>query len=304
MLIKLMSRQWKSSKGFSLMEMLVAAGILSIIALGFLQIQSSWQKSLLNNRQMASRDSIKALADRYILDLKVIQNSAEKVNYSALSSNIAGNEALDYCINGDPASPTAQCPTGSQCCKAITDQPFHILDPSDPTHTTRFSGTDAVAGGAFATTTLSPVRYDINGLVCTTPSPDCALELVTTYTATCLGGGAKCSGASEIFINYNLRNIPGITPTGGVAFKLAKPSTPVLLATAATTAGTAIFQIRCPFRTSIGSPATPLCVVMGVGPLCVPNACPPGWTDLGVSAEYTAYYPSDAIGNCVRTCNK
>lgn len=304
MFIKFISRQWKSSKGFSLMEMLVAAGILSIIALAFLQLQSTWQKSLLNNRQMASRDSIKSLADRYILDLNVIQKSATKANYTALLSNFAGNEALDYCLNGDPPAPTVQCPTGVQCCKAVTDQPFHILDPADPTHTTRFSGTDAATGGAFATTNLAPVLYDINGLVCTTPSPDCALELVTTYNATCQGGGSKCSGASEIFINYSLRNAPGIIPTSGVNFKLAKPSTPVLLATAAST-GTAILQIRCPFKTTLSSPATPSCIIIGIGPLCVPNSCPPGWVDLGVSAEYTATLPtSDLFGNCIRTCNK
>ncbi len=310
MLLNLRFQDGVSSKGFSIMELIMATGILSIIALTFLQLQSSWQKSLLNNRQIASRDSIKSLADRYILDLNVIQKSALKANYSALSSNIAGNEALDYCINGDPSGPTAQCPTGVACSKAVINQPFHILDPADPTHTKRFSGTEAASGGSFATTTLSPVRYDINGLACTSPTPDCALELVTTYNANCSAGAANCNGASEVFISYKLQNAPGVTPTSGVNFKLAQPSTPVLLATAATatSSGGTMIQIRCPFYSYVSNVGPNCQTAAAPAGLCAPASCPTGWTDAGtLSAEYTAAVVSAGvmfIGNCIRTCHK
>lgn len=315
------------SRGFSLVEILVVVGIMSIVAVGVMQIQTTDQMRLLSSRQMSSRDTVKMLADRYVLDYKIIKDSATSANYTALGSNFAGNEALDYCLE-TPAAPTVLCPAGTHpnCCKAVTDQPFHILEPSNPS--VRFSGTDAASGGSFTTTSSSPVRYDINGRTCTSPGPECALELVSTYTATCPSGLPECSSAERIFINYSLRGSAGVTPMGGTPFKALSPSSPVPLeVSAAAGGGSSILQIKCAwysndFSTSFGHQTRPPqadCQAQISGSsgttveACTPLSCPLGWTNLGLSSEVTSTFLAGSTatysdvrhsGNCIRTCVK
>lgn len=286
-----------SHYGFSLIQVLISIGVMSIVAMGMLHMFTADQKRLIMTRQMSSRDSIKMLADRYILDSKIITDSSLSTNYPSLGANIEGNRALDYCLNGHPVAPTPQCPAlqHPNCCNAVVDQPFHILDPSDSSHTKRFSGTDA-ATSPFATTSFSPVRYSIDGGICTIADPNCPLELVTTFTAECPGAAPTCDGAERVLVNYALRGAAGITPAGGTPFKLSRPSTPIVVASAAG-AGSAILQLKCPFQSAAGT--APSCGH------CSPMPCPTGWSDIGyLTAEFVGALGGNHLGNCVRTCTK
>jgi len=297
-----------SNRGFSLTEVMVTIGIMSIVALAILQLQATDQQRLLSNRQMSSRDTIKRLADRYILDSKVILDSATITNYTALGSNIEGNRALDYCLNGPPAAATPLCPAAQwpSCCNVVTDQPFNILDPSDPSHTMLFAGTDA-ASTPMAATNFTPVRYDINGNICNTPSPDCSLELVATFNAECLpSGSTNCNLADRVLVNYKLRGATGITPTGGTPFKPLGPTSPILVASAAG-GGSSVLQLKCAYYTNRSPPpmGTDIPCTTGANVNCLPPSCPTGWTDsLTMSSEITAVNAGGYLGNCIRTCTK
>jgi type II secretory pathway pseudopilin PulG len=228
----------QETSGMSLIEIMVVIGLTSMAAMGILSLQNMDLKRMASSRQFSSRDSIKALADRYILDSKIITQSATSSIYQNIASNHSGNEALDYCLNGPPSAPTTLCPASSfpNCCQMVTGQPFVLLDPADASHATIFSGTDSAAS-PLAPTSSAPARYDINGARCATANSNCALELVTTFNSTCPGGTPSCSKADQIFISYSLRQAPGISPTGGTPLKPLGPTTPVLIASAATSSG-------------------------------------------------------------------
>ncbi|MGZ3775605.1 MAG: type II secretion system protein [Pseudobdellovibrionaceae bacterium] len=93
------------SSGTTLVEILVVLGLVAIMALGIMSLQSTAIKSMTSNRQFSSRDTLKTLADRYVLDVSVIGKSAVPANYNHLGGNKNGNQALDYCLNGTPTTP-------------------------------------------------------------------------------------------------------------------------------------------------------------------------------------------------------
>jgi len=301
-----------SYRGFSLIEIMITLGVLAIGAFALLELQTSNQKYMVSSRQASSRDSIKMMADRYSLDTKVISESAKNSNYTALgtvigATSVAGNEALDYCLNGPPLAATPLCPISvyPNCCQTVnnvaTPQPFHIIDPVDNSHKTQFSGTDA-ASGPLTPTPFMPVRYNINGMICTTPSSDCALELVSGFLAECPGMAPNCQKADKVFITYSLRGANGITPTSGVSYKPVSPSTPILFVDAAASSTTSILYLKTYVSTTYNLFNPTLCVSSP------PPNCPVGgWIDLGVNLEANTT-DSNAMpriyGQCVRTCIK
>jgi prepilin-type N-terminal cleavage/methylation domain-containing protein len=300
-----------SRQGFTLVEIMVVMAMMGITAMAMMSLQTHEQKRMVSIRQMTSRDAIKALADRYILDATVVGKSASSANYTHITGNSAGNQALDYCLNGAPATgPAPAC--APNCCKAVTDQPFVLLDPSDSAMTRVFAGTDS-ASAPKAATSAAPARYDINGAICTAASPQCPLELVTTFNATCAGGAPQCAQADQVFISYTLRGAPGVQPAGGTPMKALTPAMPVLLTSAAggpsgAGGGSGVVILKKCAKI-IASAINPDCTYPGNGPLaCTPPNCPAGYTDDGTHSETTGVGGTSTSFfialNCVRTCYK
>lgn len=316
-------QQLRRQRGFSLIEVMVSFGIISIAAIALTHLQTSDQIRVLANRQASARDTIKMITDRYILDSKIIDSSVTEANYtltgSEIGANTGGNIALDLCIH-PPTAPNANCPASAfpNCCKASpidpltsepSAQPFHIIDPAYKTKI--FSGTDASSTPSnISSTQFHPVRYNSQGARCenqTNPTPDCALELVTAYVVKCPGGAASCINPEDIFIKYSLRGATGITPSGGVPFKATgtTPPTGIRFEAFAAGGGGSVMVLKTGWY--IGGNGSPCYPIPNGSSMCPINAplCPSGWMDAGITVEVTGVASPNVVGgNFVRTCYK
>ena len=205
------------------METLIGTTFLTGLSLLFVTFMNSQNESVLGLRTVSTRDNLRNLVAKYVNSPKVMGKSALYAG-----PNNLGNIALDYCLNGTIlTSPSPTCASPPNCCvdNTATPQPFNLIDPGSSGGTILFAGTDALVNPPFSTI-FNPVRYDATGKRCTTASPSCPLEVVTSFMATC-AVGTTCAIADTIRVHYEVRH--GKDPATGLPIKL-KAGPPLQLA--------------------------------------------------------------------------
>jgi hypothetical protein len=175
-------------KGQSLIQVLVAAAMLSVLMLSFMSFQQWQQKTILSSQAVMSRNFLQLRVERYLLDPTLLNKT--------FSDPGLGNVALNNCINGFGSPPVISC-------AAATGKGFSLVDPWG----VRIAGTSIV----------DPVRYDYSGAPCAVASAQCLFAVYTTYSATC-PAASPCSNPI-VTAQYNIDQAPGITPVGGMPLK-------------------------------------------------------------------------------------
>lgn len=203
------SRPSGAHAGFSLVEVLVALGVLGGMSLIVLSIGNLQNNTLQGSQAVATRDQLKTLLDRYLTSRTLLKNSLEYTGN-------AGNRELNYCINGVQGEENfPECPTpheaGQACCPHVASgsKSFVVLDPSDPAKSRILSGTED-----------APARFDIHGAPCASKSAQCSLEVVSRFVSTCADPTQeKCATASRVIVKYEVRQADGTQVAGRAPLK-------------------------------------------------------------------------------------
>lgn len=172
----------KNRFGFSLVEILVALGVMSILMLGIITLVENTNKSGMATRMALTRDRLTNLVTLYISRTGALKNSI--IN--------AGNANFDRCVNTSIAG-TLDCTAG----------PVNDLFLLEPVGATVFAGPPA-----------NPSRYDANGGPCPALSVNCPLEVITSFTAVCPGATATCDQAQSVQVTYIVQLAPALGNQG------------------------------------------------------------------------------------------
>lgn len=157
--------------------------------------------------------------------------------------------------------------------------------------------------------------FTLDGEICLKNDPKCKMTLNVAVELKCPGTppAATCAIPDQIIVRGSFQPFelsfgnPFIFNANNFQINVVKEN---VLAAAAGGGGTVI-QTKCPWARKL---LMPLGSCLGpnpcinVAPSCLPPACPPGFTDGGVSTEVTTG-TSDAVGtlvagNVTRTCYK
>lgn len=161
--------------GFSLIEVMITVGILSIIALGTATMFSNMLKSQKDIRAMSNRD--------YVVEL--VKHFAGSPAAIARSATEAGNADLNRCLGV----------SGGTCTGNTLINTFTLYDS---------------AGTPIAGPSTAPIRYTIEGARCPGPaSVDCPLEAIVWIVPVC--SPVACTpNALRLDIHYMIRKAAGV----------------------------------------------------------------------------------------------
>lgn len=166
----------RSDKGFSIVQMLIVAGILSIILFAFADLIIGMQKEV---------GRMKRKQDRVISNHVINQALTSNIGIRGSAELLPENEMLKACILGGA---TSSCTTN--CCNGQDTFEFFLLDPRDSTveakNRARLGGTKA-----------SPAYFDQNSNSGCTP-PGCMYRVLTKFKARCPGGVTSCSHSESL----------------------------------------------------------------------------------------------------------
>jgi Tfp pilus assembly protein PilV len=164
---------------------MVAAGIMSIVMMGFLSMQTVQQRSMLVVQTSISRNMLQLQLQQALVSSAALTNTQKYSNNTAFANCYA--------------------PGTGTTCMAGTNLPFDLLGPM---------GSAPIAGAGSG----SKVYYDYTGAPCTTPSPQCLFQVYATYNASC-ASGTSCDTPTALTAQYTIQQVPGITPVGGTPLK-------------------------------------------------------------------------------------
>ncbi len=173
------SSQKNPNRGFSLVEILVALGIMAGLMLGIVTLVENTNKSSMATRLSLTRDRLTNLVTLYVSRTAALKNSLTHAN----------NSYFERCVNSNIA--------GTTDCTAGTTYALTLLEP--------------VGTNIFAGTTAAPSRYDANGAPCAAVSNGCPLEVITSFVAVCPGATAVCDQAQSLQVTYLVRKSPALT---------------------------------------------------------------------------------------------
>lgn len=161
--------------GFSLIEVMVTVGILSIIALGTMTMFTNMLKSQKDIRAISNRDFVVELVKHFAGSPAAIARSATE----------AGNADLNRCLGV----------IGGTCTHNTLINTFTLYDS---------------AGTPIAGPSTAPIRYTIEGARCAGPaSVDCPLEAIVWIVPVC--SPAACTpNALRLDIHYMVRKAASI----------------------------------------------------------------------------------------------
>jgi len=176
----------KNQQGFSLLQMLIAAGALAIFVGVFSDLLVNLQKEIKRNKNKQDR-----VLNTYQIDQVVVSTFGMRTS----ASLVPLNDALKACVHGGA---TSLCT--SNCCQNNVSSPFTLLDPRDTNPTlaekARLSGP-----------TDNPEMYDDNSKNgCTS---NCAYGVTSTFTPHCPGGVASCDHAENLKVELSFDPVAG-----------------------------------------------------------------------------------------------
>jgi Tfp pilus assembly protein PilV len=176
----------KNQQGFSLLQMLIAAGILAIFVGVFSDLLVNLQKEVKRNKNKQDRVLNNYQIDQVVTSSFGMRTSADLVPL---------NDALKACVRGGPTSACA-----SSCCQNNVSSSFTLLDPRD---TNPVLAEKARLSGP----TGNPAMYDDNSKNgCT---QNCAYSVTTSFTPHCPGGVASCDHAEHLKVEMSFDPVPG-----------------------------------------------------------------------------------------------
>lgn len=273
----------------SLVETLMGMAALGGVLMVVLSLNEIQTKNITTNRVIASRDTLKGLAERYVSEPDNIKKS-----YIYRGANDAGNKALQSCL--EPVA--AECPT-SNCCVDNSNAPadFYFWDPSYP----KFDPARPNEKHFFAGLDSNPMRYNTDGLACAVASGGCPVEMVTRFTATCAGGpGTSCEIPTSLKIEYIIRQAAAAVGKN-TALKTIQMSISIPISRFKIGGGLGINEIGSGPSGGAGSGA----VIPSVMYLRstkdstnqTPASCPSDWQPVDLQQEASSHFV-----NWVRTC--
>lgn len=190
----------RSERGMSLVEVLIASAVGTVIMLGMATTMGWLNQSILGIKTSSSRDQLTAAIARYSGNAQALTQS---ISYNGTPGGFPTNglTMFDLCLNT----------SGLPDCVA--------LDGAGVALSYGFTLTDLqgnpVAGPAAGTAGV----YDASGKLCgnaatTTPSTRCPIIATTTFKATCPSNAIACDQASAITVTYTLQQAAGVELAG------------------------------------------------------------------------------------------
>ncbi len=181
-----MRTQRKYQLGFSLVQMIMSIGILSIILLSFADTLVGLQKEVSRN---------KSKQDRALNFYQIDQIFLSSYGLKASADLLPENNDLKACIKGGATSSCA-----SDCCTNGQAFDFVLVDPRD-------TNTDIHKRMRLGGSLQTPAAYnDASSPGCV---DDCAYTISTSFIAQCPGGAATCDHAEHLAIKYIVEPVAG-----------------------------------------------------------------------------------------------
>lgn len=166
----------RTKQGFSILQLLLIAAILSIILSAFTDLIVGLQKEV---------GRMKRKQDRVMTIHVMNQALTSEIGIAGSSEFLPENEMLKACILGGS---TSTCT--SNCCNGSDTFEFYLLDPRDST-------IEAKSRTRLGGTTAMPAYFDFNSNSgCT--GENCLFRVITKFKARCPGGAATCSHAESL----------------------------------------------------------------------------------------------------------
>lgn len=190
------------SKGFGLVEVLIAAGVGSVVMMGMSSMMTSMNLSVRGTRTMASRDELKTRIAREAGNPQALKKSVTFTDTTTYPGFAVGpGSDLDKCSNGSP-------PNG---CVAVV---------SGVNQSYGFTLTDAFGVPIAGPDTAHAAVYDINGAFCGNNSvkpanANCPILVTASFKPTCASGLDQCDRAATIDVQYSISQASGVTLNGG-----------------------------------------------------------------------------------------
>jgi prepilin-type N-terminal cleavage/methylation domain-containing protein len=167
----------KNIRGFSLIEVMIAVGVTSVVSLTVAQLISNTSNNVRNLRTVIARDIV----------FNQLQRLAGNIQALQLASNYTGSAD-----NGAFASCTGGTATGVAAITCVNNGRnfFSLVD---------------LTGARVAGTSANPVYYTVEGVVCTTPSSYCALEAISEFVAYCPTAASPCAQAMSVDVIVSIQ---------------------------------------------------------------------------------------------------
>ena len=178
--------------GFSLLEVIIAAGILSIVtlaAVSFWQNQQNFithakTKLALIEKQEELNDIVKSSA---ILAFSANQGSANQKLHNCLPARYVG------CTGGVDYNGQCRDTAVAECTTSSVWQPFSVFDP--------------VSNRKISGTQTDPVFYRRDNRPCSAGSPACFYQVTTEFQSRCPNGASKCAAAQNLVVKYTIKPV-------------------------------------------------------------------------------------------------
>lgn len=180
-----MKARFYSQSGFSLVEVLVVTAIMATISVGMMQMFENQYKNVRSVKTSMENDQLGMRITRYAGMPAALVRSAGRLPNGTMVAPPPSNIVFRNCVLG----------TVLNGCIGNTVTGFQLTDP---------------AGTIITGTPLAPLFYSLDNVVCTPAGPTCPFRAITTFRATCPGGGSPCTQAQLIEVNYVVEQIPGI----------------------------------------------------------------------------------------------
>jgi prepilin-type N-terminal cleavage/methylation domain-containing protein len=171
---------WRSQKGFSLVEIILAMAICGIVVIATGQLIVMLQSHLRKSQQSSNRMlSIYRLTDRV----------TDKNAFTASLALSPENDMFRVCSSGGPLNSCV-----ANCCVADVDSEFVLLDPThiDPL-------VPLVDRRRLLGTVAKPAYYDAEGELCKVDPSGCSYKVTGTFQARCPAAALSCDKA-ELFV--------------------------------------------------------------------------------------------------------
>lgn len=179
---------YKKQAGFTLTELLIAAGIMAIVATGTTTLVTNYLQVQKNSLALQTRNSIySSISETLKSRNSIVLSSSEKPSDQ-------GNRKLSNCL----FYTKPPCPTSIT--SPSTQTPFHLFkemgkDKSGNQSLQRVAGTPS-----------DPVRYNLQGAVGCSPSTDntCIFEAISWFWAEC-HDATTCAEAILVYFRHQVR---------------------------------------------------------------------------------------------------
>lgn len=173
-------RMANNRKGFALVEIMIALGLLLLTTLATTTLVVNGQKQQLTTAFVLNRNAIVGNLRLYIRTPAALKNTM----------NAAANSGLLACVTDSG---------GGSDCTGGSSQDLTLLPAT---------GTAAVAGPSTA-----PVCYSIGGAICPCASagPNCPLQAISSFGPSCPSAAAQCPVAQTIRVMFTVRQNPAVS---------------------------------------------------------------------------------------------